>query len=506
MESSVSPIAISLFFVIVVLTLAITYVAAKRSRTASELYAAGGRIKPWQNGWAIAGDLMSAATFLGGIGMFFYAGYDALLYAFPALIGFMIMLGFIAGPMRRLGRFTFADAAAVRLSPVPIRIISSLSALAVSFMYLIAQMLGAGGLIQILFGIPYAGAVIIVGGLMVIYVAFGGMLATTWVQFTKAILLVMGVSILAVLALGQTNFSLDELYSRAAEVHTLGLSLMQPGGLGLSTLEAVSLSLAIALGIPGMPHILMRFFTVPDPEAARRSLVISMVVVGSALFIVYMILGPAGVAFITNHGDAMTEAGTVQGGTNMVALHLARFLGGEALFGIIAAVAFATILAVVSGLTVAAASSLSHDLYANVFARGNLDEKREAVVFRVSCLFVGAVGIGLGIAFEGQNILFLTGLLYSIAASACFPVLVMSMFWRPLTTAGAVSGSAVGLALSVGLIVLGPTVWVQVLGNAEAIFPMSQPAIISVPAAFLVMVIVSLLKPAPDLADQTQPT
>lgn len=493
MDSSVSPLAISLFFVVVAVTLVITYIAAKRSRTASDLYAAGGRIKPWQNGWAIAGDLMSAATFLGGIGMFFYAGYDALHYVFPAMVGFIIMLGFIAGPMRRLGRYTFADAAAARLSPVPIRIITSLSSLAVIFMYLIAQMLGAGGLIQILFGIPYTFAVIIVGGLMVIYVAFGGMLATTWVQFTKAMLLVLGASILAFLALGQTGFSLDELYARATNLHALGLSVMQPGGLGLTTLESISLSLAIGLGIPGMPHILMRFFTVPDPVAARRSVVVSMLVVGGTFVLIYMILGPAGIAFVTNNPNALNDAGTVQGGSNMVALHLARFLGGEALFGIIAAVAFATILAVVAGLTVAAASALSHDLYANVFARGKNNEHQETIVFRASCLLVGVIAIGLGIAFEGQNILFLTGLLYSIAASACFPILVMSMFWRRLTTVGAVAGASVGLGLSVGLIVIGPTVWVQILGNAEAIIPLSQPAIVSVPAAFLTMVIVSLL-------------
>jgi len=493
MNSSVSPVAITLFFVVIAATLAITYFAAKRSHTASDLYAAGGRIKPWQNGWAIAGDLLSAATFLGGIGMFFYAGYDSLLYAFPAMVGSIIMLGFIAGPMRRLGKFTFADAAAARLSPVPIRIIAALSALAVTFMYLIAQMLGAGGLIQILFGIPYTIAVVIVGVLMVIYVAFGGMLATTWVQFTKAILLVAGAAVLSFLALAETSFSLNELYARTAAAHEMGLALMQPGGLGLTTLESISLSLAIGLGIPGMPHILMRFFTVSNPVAARRSIVISMAVVGVTFFFVYMVLGPAGALFVTDNPAAMTENGTVQGGNNMVALHMARILGGEALFGIIAAVAFATILAVVAGLTVAAASALSHDLFANVFARGKISERQETLVFRGSCLLVGLIGIGLGIAFEGQNILFLTGLLYSIAASACFPVLVMSMFWRRLTTIGAVTGGSVGLAMSVGLIVIGPSVWVQVLGNAEPIIPLSQPAIISLPAAFISMIVVSLL-------------
>jgi cation/acetate symporter len=493
MTDIVSPIAIALFFLVIFATLAITYWASRRSQTATQLYAAGGQIKAWQNGWAIAGDLLSASTLLGGIGMFFAAGYDALLYVFPAMVGFIIMLGFIAGPMRRLGKFTFADAAATRLSPVPIRIVAALNALAVTLVYLIAQMLGAGGLIEILFGIPYPAAVVIIGTLMVIYVAFGGMLATTWVQLTKAMILVFGIALLALLALTQVGYSLDELYERAAATHKLGLKLFQPGSLGLSAFDGISLSLAIALGIPGMPHLLMRFFTVPDAATARRSLLIGMAVIGLAFFIVYMILGPAGVAFVGANPEFLNSAGAPRGGTNMVALHLARLLGGDVVFGLIAAVAFATILAVVAGLTVAAASAISHDLYAQAFLKGKAVERKEAIVFRASCVVLGVIAIGLGVAFEGQNILFLTGLLYSIAASGCFPILVMSMFWKPLTTAGAVAGGVVGLLFSVGLIITGPTVWVQVLGNDRPIVALSQPAIISVPAAFLTMIVVSLL-------------
>lgn len=484
--------SIALFFGVIAVTLAITYWAQKRSRTTAELYAAGGQIKAWQNGWAIAGDLLSASTFLGGIGMFFTAGYDSVIYAVAPLVGFVVMLGFVAGPMRRLGRFTFVDAAAARLSPVPIRIIGALSALAVTLMYLVGQMLGAGGLIEILFGIPYAAAVVVVGILMVVYVTFGGMLATTWVQLTKALLLTLGVSLLAILALARTDFSLDQLYARAAAVHRLGGKLLQPGGLGLSPLEGASLSMALILGMAGMPHILMRFFTVPDAVTARRSLVISMSIVGLVYYIVYLILAPAGVAFLVGNGAFVSATSMVPGGSNMVALHLARYLGGDVLFGVMAAVAFATILAVVAGLTVAAASSISHDLYANVIARGQVSERREKLVFRGASILIGMLGIGLGIAFKGQNILFLTGLVFSIGASACFPILVMSMFWSRLTTAGAVAGGATGLVLSIGLIVLGPSVWVQVLGNTAPVIPLSQPAIISAPAAFLVMVLVSL--------------
>ncbi len=500
MNSSPSGVAIGLFLSIIAVTLAITYWAQKRSRTAAELYTAGGQIKAWQNGWAIAGDLLSASTFLGGMGMFFTAGYDAVIYTFAPLVGFVVMLGFVAGPMRRLGRFTFVDAAATRLSPTPIRIIGSLSALAVTLMYLIGQMLGVGGLIEIMFGIPYAAAVILVGILMVVYVTFGGMLATTWVQLTKAMLLTFGVSLLAFLALAQSHFSIGELYGRAAAIHKLGADLFQPGGLGLSAIEGASLSMALILGMPGMPHILMRFFTVPDAVTARRSLAISISVVGFVYYVVIFILGPAGVAYLAANPDFTTASGMVPGGSNMVALHLARFLGGDVLFGIIAAVAFATILAVVSGLTVAAASSISHDLYAKVFVRGVVSEKREKLVFRLASVLIGILGIGLGIAFKGQNILFLTGLVFSIAASACFPILVMAMFWKRLTTAGAVAGGATGLGLSVGLIVLGPSVWVQVLGNAAPVIPLSQPAIISAPAAFLVMILVSLATREPETA------
>lgn len=486
-------IAIVLFFLVIAATLAITYWAQKRSKSTAELYAAGGKIKPWQNGWAIAGDLLSASTFLGGAGMFFSAGYDSTIYTFGPLIGFVIMLAYIAGPMRRLGRFTFVDAAATRLSPVPIRIVGAVSALAVTLMYLIGQMLGAGGLIEILFGIPYNISVIIIGALMVIYVAFGGMLATTWVQLIKAFILTGGMMFVSFLCLAQTGFSMDTLYARAGEVHALGASLFLPGGMKLSSIEATSLLLAFVLGIPGMPHILMRFFTVPDATAARRSLVIGMSVVGVVYYLVFFIIAPSGVAFLTNNPDFMAPGGDVPGGSNMVALHLARYLGGDALLGIMAAAAFATILAVVAGLTVAAASSISHDLYSKVIARDNPSEKRERMIFRVSSVVIGAIGIALGIAFEGQNILFLTGLVFAIAASACFPILVMAMFWSRLTTAGAVAGGFTGLILSVGLIIAGPSVWVQILGHTAPIFPLSQPTIVSAPSAFIVMIVVSLL-------------
>jgi cation/acetate symporter len=492
MTSPPSTVAIFLFFLAIALTLAITWWAQKRSRTAAELYVAGGKIKPWQNGWAIAGDLLSASTFLGGVGMFFSAGYDTLIYAFAPLVGFAVMLGVIAGPMRQLGRFTFVDAVASQLSPVPIRIVGALSALAVTLMYLIGQMLGAGGLIKILFGIPYPVAVVIVGGLMVIYVTFGGMLATTWVQITKALILTASAALLALLSLQRTGFDLGNLYRQASDVHELGRNLFSPGGMKMSPLEGVSLSMALILGIPGMPHILMRFFTVPDAVSARKSLFIGMSAVGAVYYLVFFIIGPAGVAFLTHNPDFTLPNGGIPGGSNMVALHLARFVGGDVMFGIIAAVAFATILAVVAGLTVAAASAISHDLYACVIRGGKSSEIEERRVFRLASGGIGILAIALGIAFEGQNILFLTGLVFSIAASACFPMLFMAMFWKRLTTAGAVAGGIVGLLLSIGLIVLGPSVWVEVLGHSRPIVAINQPTIISAPTAFVVMIAVSL--------------
>jgi cation/acetate symporter len=335
--------------------------------------------------------------------------------------------------------------------------------------------------------------VVIVGSLMVIYVAFGGMLATTWVQITKAVLLLVGLLTLSVLTLAEIGFDINELYARAASIHKLGSNVFQPGGLGLSTAQAISLSIALGLGIPGLPHILMRFFTVPNPVVARRSLVLSMVLIAVVHIMVFGILGPAGVAFVTDNPDFVTASGAPRGGTNMVALHLANYLGGGVVFGFIAAVAFATILAVVSGLTVASASALSHDLYANVFFKGRHNERTEKIVFRVACLAIGAVAILLAILFKGQNIIYLTGMLYSIAASACFPILLMSIYWDRLTTAGALAGGYTGLVVSVALILIGPSVWVGVLKHSALITNIDQPAMFSVPAAFVVMVVVSLL-------------
>lgn len=490
-----------MFFVVIAVTLVITYWAAKRAHSTSQLYAAGGDIKGWQNGFAIAGDLISASTVLGGVGMYYASGYDTNIYFISSLAGLAFTLALIAGPLRRMGRFTFADVTSGRLSPVPMRIFSAISALAVTLMYLIGQMIGAGGLIEILFGIPYTYAVMLIGGLMVVYVAFGGMLATTWVQIIKAIVLTFSLVLLSFLVLAKTGFSFGNLYEKAQDVHKLGSALFLPGGMNMSPVAAASLSIALILGTPGMPHILMRFFTVRNQQAARQSLIVAMIVIAIVYTLVFTVIGVGAVAFITGNADYMATAGGPRGGSNMILLHLASHVSGDVLLGLIAAVAFATILAVVAGLNVAASSAISHDLYASVILRGQSNEKKEARVFRLTSIVIGGVAILLGIAFEGQNIIYLTGMLYSIAASACFPVLLMCIYWRRLTTIGAVSGGTVGLVLSVGLMVIGPNIWVQIMGHEKAIFPLDQPAIISVPAAFIVMIVVSLMtREAPVLA------
>src|SRR4051812_45374890 len=318
MQAAPNAVSIALFFVVIAVSLAITAWAAKRSKTTAQLYAAGGGLTAWQNGLAIAGDILSAATFLGTVGIYFTAGYDAVYYTFAPMAGFMLLLGIITGPLRKLGRYTFGDVAALRLSPRPMRILAALSALAVTIMYLVVQIVGAGSLIEILFGIRYVSAVVIVGTLMVIYVAFGGMLATSWVQIIKAGIIFVGIILMSVLALAQTGFSLDALYAKAASAHRLHESLFQPGGLKLSVSQSISLSVALALGIPGMPHLLMRFFTVPDAHTARRSLVIGMVVMATAYALVFLIIGPAGAAFITGNPAYVAANGVPFGSANMV--------------------------------------------------------------------------------------------------------------------------------------------------------------------------------------------
>ena len=480
--------AIGMFIAFVLMTLVITYRAAARTRSAADFYAAGGGITGFQNGLAIAGDYMSAASFLGISGLVFSSGFDGLIYSVGWLVGWPIVLFLIAERLRNLGKFTFADVASFRLDQTWIRILSAIGTFTVVAFYLIAQMVGAGKLIQLLFGLQYLWAVIIVGTLMIIYVAFGGMKATTWVQIIKAFLLLFGATLMAFLVLWRYNFSPAELFGAATKVHPKGISIMGPGNLVSDPVSAISLGLALMFGTAGLPHILMRFFTVADAQAARKSVFYATGFIGY-FYILTFIIGFGAITFLMSDPsyfkDGTVAVANLKGGTNMAAVQLANATGGPYLLGFISAVAFATILAVVAGLTLAAASAVSHDLYASVIARGHASEQSEVTISKLAALAIGILAIYLGYIFENINVAFMVGLAFAVAASVNFPVLLMSIFWRGTTTLGAFVGGMLGLISSVAGVVLSKAVWVSTLGYKEAIFPYDNPALFSMPIAFI---------------------
>lgn len=483
-QQPVNITAIAMFLLFVVSTLIITYWAARQMRSASDFYAAGGNITGFQNGLAIAGDYMSAASFLGISALVFASGFDGLIYSIGFLVGWPIILFLIAERLRNLGKFTFADVASYRLQQTPIRTLAATGSLMVVIIYLIAQMVGAGKLIQLLFGLDYSYAVIFVGIMMILYVSFGGMLATTWVQIIKAILLLSGASFMAFMVLLMFDFSFEALFSKAVEVHSNGISIMAPGGFISSPIDAISLGLALMLGTAGLPHILMRFFTVSDAKEARKSVFYATGFIGY-FYILTFVIGFGAIVLVSTNPEFIGADGGLIGGNNMSAVHLAKAVGGDIFLGFISAVAFATILAVVSGLTLAGASAVSHDLYANVIKKGNADERNEIRVSKITTVILGIVAIALGILFENQNIAYMVGLAFAIAASANFPIIFLSMFWKGLTTRGALFGGYIGLFTAVILVILGPIVWVDILGNAEPIFPSIYPAVYSISLAFL---------------------
>ncbi len=462
--------AIVMFGVFVGLTLIIPYVAAKRTKSASDFYAAGGGITGLQNGLAMAGDYMSAASFLGISGLVFSTGYDGLIYSVGWLVGWPVILFLIAERLRNLGKYTFADVASFRLDQTWIRILSAIGTFAVVAFYLIAQMVGAGKLIQLLFGLDYLHAVVIVGALMIVYVAFGGMKATTWVQIIKAGLLLFGATLIALLVLIKFHFNPEALFAEATKVHPKGVSIMGPGNLVKDPISAISLGLALMFGTAGLPHILMRFFTVADAKAARKSVFFATGFIGY-FYILTFIIGFGAIALLMNDPsffkDGKIVATGLLGGTNMAAINLAKATGGSLLYGFISAVAFATILAVVAGLTLSAASAVSHDLYASVIAKGRASEKSEVNISRISAIAIGILAIYLGYMFEKINVAYMVGLAFAVAASVNFPVLVMSMFWRGTTTFGAFVGGILGLITSAVGVVISDQVWVKTLGNPE---------------------------------------
>ncbi|WP_041958141.1 cation acetate symporter [Sulfurospirillum arsenophilum] len=493
--------AIIMFVLFVFATLGITYWAAKRTKTAKDFYTAGGGITGFQNGLAIAGDYMSAASFLGISGLVYLKGFDGLIYSIGFLVGWPIILFLVAEQLRNLGKYTFSDVASYRLQQTPIRVLAALGSLATVALYLIAQMVGAGQLIQILFGLDYEYAVIMVGILMILYVTFGGMLATTWVQIIKAVLLLSGASFMAIMIMYKVGFSFESLFAQAVAVKK-SASIMAPGGLVSDPISAISLGIALMFGTAGLPHILMRFFTVSDAKEARKSVFFATGFIGY-FYILTFIIGFGAIVLLTNDPTYLDPIkGGIIGGGNMSAIHTAHAIGGNLFLGFISAVAFATILAVVSGLTLAGASAVSHDLYANVFARGRVDEMTEMRVSKYSTIALGIVAIILGIAFEKQNIAFMVGLAFAIAASANFPILFLSMFWRKLTTKGAVWGGSLGLLTAIVLVVLSKAVWVDVLGNKTAIYAYGNPALFSMTIAFAGIWIFSLMDKSENAAKE----
>ena len=484
--------ALVFFFLFIAITLGITYWAARRTRTTEHFYAAGRRISAGQNGFALAGDYMSAASFLGIAGLVSTTGFDGLIYSTGWLVGWPVVLFLIAEPLRNLGRYTFADVVALRFRPVPVRVAAALGTLATVVFYLIAQMVGAGSLIRLLFGIPFEAAVALTGAAMIVYVLFGGMLATTWVQIVKAGLLLGGATLLGLLVLARFHFDPTALFAAAAERY--GDAVLAPGKLVSSPLEALSLGLALMFGTAGLPHILMRFYTVPEARAARTSVFYATGLIGY-FYLMTFVLGFGAMVLVGPEAIRAADAGG-----NMAAPLLAELLGGTPFLGFISAVAFATILAVVAGLTLSGAAALSHDLWVNVVRGGRSESDEELRVARVATVALGVLAIALGISLEGQNVAFMVALAFAIAASANFPALVLAIFWPRLTTNGAVASMLTGTVATLVLIWLSPTLQVDLLGRDSAWFPLKNPALVTLPLSFLVGALVSLAAPEPEAA------
>ncbi len=516
--------AISMFGGFVLLTLWITKKAAAKTKSAADFYTAGGGITGFQNGLAIAGDYMSAASFLGISAAVMATGYDGLIYSIGFLVGWPVITFLMAERLRNLGKFTFADVAGYRFSQTPIRAFAASGTLVVVAFYLIAQMVGAGQLIKLLFGLEYWMAVVIVGALMMVYVLFGGMTATTWVQIIKACMLLAGVTFMAFMVLAQFHFSPEALFAEGVKVRTaiasnsgktaeeaakLGLSIMGPGGFVKDPISAISFGMALMFGTAGLPHILMRFFTVPSAKEARKSVFWATTWIGYFYVLIFIIGFGAITLVLTNPEMSDVAKGIIKGGAgtaNMAAVLVAKTVGGDVFYGFISAVAFATILAVVAGLTLSGASAVSHDLYATVFKKGKADSASELKVSRITTVVLGFVAVLLGIVFEKQNIAFMVSLAFAIAASANFPVLFLSVLWKDCTTKGAVTGGFLGLISSVGLTIVSPSVWEATLGypKGSAWFPYTSPALFSMTIGFVGIWLFSVLDKSPAAAKERE--
>ncbi len=483
-----------IFVAFIAATLGITAWASRRSQSRKAYYTAGGQITGTQNGLALAGDFLSAAAFLGVPGLYFAAGFDGFIYGLGTFVGWPIMLFLTAGKLRSLGRYTLTDVLAVRLKETPIRIFAASANLIVLLFYMVAQMVGGGALLKLLLGLDFTYAAMLVGVLMIVYVVFGGMLATTWVQIVKATLLISTALTLAGLVLIAFDFNLGALFQAAIDKHPAGAAIMGPGNLITSPLGAFSLALTSALGTTGLPHVMMRFFTVPNAKEANYSAFIATAL-GGGFCLVMIIVGFGTIALLSGNPDYTTGPAQLKGGGNLASLYLADALGGNLFLGFVAAVAFSTILAVVSGLTLAAAATVSHDLYASVIKKGTQTEREELWISRSAAAVFGVCGVGLSLVFQHLNVNILALFATSVAASALFPLLILALYWKPLSTAGALAGGGTGLVGAITCLILGPDVWVALLGHAAPIFPVQYPTVLAMPFAFVMAFAVSLAVP-----------
>jgi len=489
-QQAINPTAITMFLLFVAFTLYITWWASKATTTSSTFYNAGGQISGAQNGLAIAGDFMSAASFLGITGLMYVGGFDGLILSLGAFGAWPVLMFLFAKRVRNLGSFTFIDVISQRLDRDPIRLVTAFSTILIVIMYLIAQMVGAGKLIQLLFGLPYEVALLLVSGLVLAYVAFGGMLATTWVQIIKAGLLLTGVTLIAILLLADSGFSLSSLLGKATANHPKGAAILSAGVIFDDPVQILTIQISMLFGTVGLPHILMRLFTVPDMRQAKLSAYYASLFIGY-FYIALLILGFGSIAYVAGAPEFFDANGKLIGGSNMAAIHVATAMGGDILTGFMSAVCFATILAVVAGLTLSGAAAISHDVYAEVLKKGKPNPATELRLTRISVFLIGLAAVLLGIAFQEENIAFIATIPMVVSASVTFPILFLSLFWGGFTTRGAIVGAGVGLVSSIILIVLGPQVWVSVLGHDKAWFPYDYPALFTMPLSVMVMVWVS---------------
>jgi cation/acetate symporter len=476
-----------IFAFFMTITLGITLWAMRRTRTKEDFFAAGRSITAWQNGLALAGDFMGAATLLGVVGLVSLRGFDGLIYAVGGLVGWPVLVMLIADPMRRLGRYTLADVVAIRLAPRATRCAVSFATLILIPCYLVAQLIGAGGLVRVIFGLDDTTAIVSVGVIILVYVLFGGMLATTWVQIVKAVMLLFAGFLLFVLVCAQHGF--DPLGPFRVATERYGNSIVTPGPMVSSPLEAISLAMGLVFGLIGLPHILMRFYTVPDARAARNSVLYATIWIGLFLLVTF-VLGYGVLSLVGR--EAVQKADP---GGNMATLLLAAQLGGPPLLGFVGAVTFATILALVSGLAITASTTIAHDLWNGVIRSGCASEREQIAVARLTVVAVCVIGVTLAVTFKQQNVIFLTGLTFAIAASANFPVLLLALFWPGLRTTGAVASILFGTVAAIVLIYASPSIQTDVLHRPELVwFPLRNPGLVSIPASFAVAVIGSWLE------------